>query len=157
MRGFQTVKKAAVYLNSNLVVKRLAILYLLICIASLLTTPTTAHYTHEESVPGEMSVSGQLEEAEEFVTEDDEVEKETDETNEPEDHRLKQNEAEKPINEKEEKPETGQAEQQAESDSSGQSEKNETNESQPEDQNEASDQSGDSSNAEGQESGEKAP
>ncbi|RWR11913.1 hypothetical protein QNH23_12980 [Siminovitchia fortis] len=155
MRGYQTVKKAAVYLNSNLVVKRLAILYLLFCIASLLTTPTTAHYTHEESVPGEMSVSGQLGEAEEFVTENDEEEKETDEANEPEENQLKQNEAEKPIDEK--KPETGQAEQQAESDSSGQSEKNETNESQAEDQNEASDQSGDSSNAEGQESGEKAP
>lgn len=62
MRGFQLAKKVAVSLNKHLTIKRFVIVYLLIVIAFHLTAPTTAHYTYEEKMTGEMFVSDQLEE-----------------------------------------------------------------------------------------------
>lgn len=133
MRGFQIAKKVAVSLKKHLIIKRFVILYLLIVIAFHLTAPTTAHYTYEEKITGEMFVSDQLEETEEpddAQTSDQEEEPEIDTESDQDHNQAKSNESE---NQKGDMADTGKSDE-VDHGAATQSEKAESEEAEPVDQ-----------------------
>lgn len=135
MRGFQIAKKVVVSLNHNLIIKWLAILYLFICIAFHLTSPTTALYTHEEKISGVMSVNDQQEETDESndtvpADQDEEIDRESDLDN----NEAKSVEIEEQKDKIEDMEEAGDPENKVDHDAATQSEKGEPIKSEPGDQ-----------------------
>lgn len=135
MRGFQIAKKVVVSLNQNLIIKWLAILYLFICIAFHLTSPTTALYTHEEKISGVMSVNDQQEETDESndtvpADQDEEIDRESDLDN----NEAKSVEIEEQKDKIEDMEEAGDPEHKVDHDAATQSEKGEPIKSEPGDQ-----------------------
>lgn len=158
MRGTQVAKIVALCLIHNLSVKRLAILYLLFCIASHLTTPTTAYYTHKENVAGEMSVSDQLGQTDEPVSDTDEQVGEKELSEETESKSPPSNEPESPAKQND-KLDKDKPVKQGDIEESGQTENTVPNESKPQDSKvDGTDQVSDTkAREERQDSGEEVP
>lgn len=135
MRGHQKAKNAGTYLNKSLIVKRLALLYLLFFIASHLISPINAYYTYQERIVGEISVDefGEPEEAD--TPSENKEQKSTMEIKESEE---KEEQQEKPdeivdqVDKKEKKAEIADAEKKIDHDAAEPNEEN-TSKSKPKD------------------------